>query len=234
MRRRHPMAGWISPISDAAVIPPLTTQLSGPPGPLLILAHGAGAGMDSPAMTQLTQALNGAGIQVLRFEFPYMRRIRQSGIRRPPDRAAVLLTSWEQALESARQLCPKPARLFVGGKSMGGRMASNLLAQSPVAQDLAGGLCFGYPFHPPARADRWRTDHFPQLQRPLWIAQGERDPFGRRQEVQDQALAASQLTLHWVTDADHDLIPAKRSGLTPAAVLAEVATQASLFMGAQQ
>ncbi|TVP53156.1 MAG: alpha/beta fold hydrolase [Halomonadaceae bacterium] len=228
------MVGWILPISDAPADRPLKTLLTGPQGPLLVLAHGAGAGMDSSAMWLLTQALNNAGIQVLRFEFPYMTRSRESGTRRPPDRAPVLMASWHQALQVARALSPTPGKIFVGGKSMGGRMASHLLAQQPVPADLAGGLCFGYPFHPPDKPDRWRTEHFSELQRPLWIAQGERDPFGRRQEVMARGLAYKQLRLYWATDADHDLVPAKRSGLTGAQVLADIAAQARLFMGVTQ
>ncbi|MDX1589220.1 MAG: alpha/beta family hydrolase [Oleiphilaceae bacterium] len=204
--------------------------VTGPDGPLLVLAHGAGAPMDSGPMGELTEALNRAGIRVLRFEFPYMVKTRQDGRRRPPDRAPVLMDSWHQALELARGYLGAGERLFVGGKSMGGRMASHLLCGPGVAVDLAGGLCFGYPFHPPGKPGGWRTGHFPTLQRPLWIAQGERDPFGRRAEVSGLVELPDPVHIHWAHDADHDLVPAKRSGLTKRHLLDQVAAAANAFM----
>lgn len=212
----------------------LITIITGPHGPLLVLAHGAGAPMDSVPMTRLTLALNQAGIRVMRFEFPYLAKTREDGRRRPPDRAPALMACWQQALARAQQECVKGERFFVGGKSMGGRMASHLLAQPDDVEMLAGGLCFGYPFHPPGKPDRWRTEHFADLRRPLWIAQGERDPFGKRREVTEHGGLNEKAVIHWVPDANHDLVPAKRSGLSTEQVLAETATAARRFMGVSE
>jgi len=202
---------------------------SGKSGPLIVLAHGAGAPMDSDAMSALADALVTAGARVMRFEFPYMQKTREDGRRRPPDREPALLAAWEDAIIFAREKMPG-IPLFIGGKSMGGRMATRLLASESGAEQVAGCLCFGYPFHPPGKLDRWRTDHFQDLSVPLWVAQGERDPFGKRAEVTAHLDGAGGPDIYWVPDADHDLKPARRSGLSWEGVLAEMASDALNFM----
>ena len=209
-------------------------QFDGQQGPWLILAHGAGAPMDSEAMERLVSALSEAGIGVVRFEFDYMAQRRTGGSKRPPPGQNQLLSQWQAMIDAVDQeLGGEP--VFIGGKSMGGRMASLLLAgQGSGAAQVRGGLAFGYPFHPPGKPQRWRTGHFPALQRPLWIAQGERDPFGKRAELEQTADVLEHLdAIHWVPDADHDLKPAKRSGLDWQQALQSMALEARQFMDSQ-
>jgi predicted alpha/beta-hydrolase family hydrolase len=173
---------------------------------LLVLAHGAGAPMDTPFMDGMAARLGDAGIRVARFEFPYMAQRRVDGRKRGPDRPAALLDAWRRAVERLAG----PAALFVGGKSMGGRYAS-LFAAEPDAPPLAGIVCLGYPFHPPGKPERLRTGHLDRLNAPLLIVQGERDSFGTRDEVAGYGLPDG-VRLAWVPDGDHSLKPRKASG----------------------
>ena len=186
-------------------------------GLTLVLAHGAGAAMDSPFMTTFAQGLGARGIAVARFEFPYMAARRATGKKRPPDRQPILLQSWRQVIA---QLSERPGnrqkggRLAIGGKSMGGRMASLLAAESgcqDIAKDIGALVCLGYPFHPAGKPDRLRTGHLAALSLPSLIVQGARDRLGNRAEVVSYPLSKS-IRLHWCPDGDHDLTPRKRSG----------------------
>ena len=168
----------------------------------LVLAHGAGAPMDSPFMTAFAEGLGERGLRIARFEFPYMAARRADGRKRPPEGQAKLLDAWRQAFEALRT-----ARLSIGGKSMGGRMAS-LVADEVGA---AGLVCLGYPFHPPGRPERLRTAHLESIQTPSLIVQGTRDPFGTRVEVEGYELSEA-LRFHWAEDGNHDLAPRKASG----------------------
>ena len=170
----------------------------------LILAHGAGAPMDTPFMYTIAVGVAEAGIAVIRFEFPYMARRREDGKRRPPDRQPVLLDTWRAVFSSTAS-----AGIAIGGKSMGGRMAS-LIADEVGA---AGLVCLGYPFHPPGKPDRLRTEHLATMQTPTLILQGERDPFGTKAEVDGYELA-NTIEVQWLGDGNHDLAPRKKSGRT--------------------
>ncbi|MBL6597290.1 MAG: dienelactone hydrolase family protein [Alphaproteobacteria bacterium] len=170
----------------------------------LILAHGAGAPMDTPFMDTIAKGVAEAGIAVIRFEFPYMMRRREDGKRRPPDRQPALLETWRAVFSSATS-----ARIAIGGKSMGGRMAS-LIADEVGATSL---VCLGYPFHPPGKPDRLRTEHLATMQTPTLILQGERDPFGTKAEVDGYDLADT-IEVQWLGDGNHDLAPRKKSGRT--------------------
>ncbi|MCH8531571.1 MAG: alpha/beta fold hydrolase [Saccharospirillum sp.] len=171
-------------------------------GPLLILAHGAGAPMDSDFMNRMTALLNEQGIRIGRFEFPYMAERRTSGKKRPPDRAPRLLAHFREVLDQVE------SPVFIGGKSMGGRMATMLATEVPVK-----GVCvLGYPFHAPGK-ETPRIDHFADLQCPVLICQGERDPMGQRAEVEGYDLGQA-VELHWLGDGNHDLAPRKASGLS--------------------
>jgi len=201
----------------------------------LLLAHGAGAPMDSEFMNELGDALAGEGIQTIRFEFPYMQQRREDDRRRPPNREPVLLDAWRASVSAVVDgNVPGVAgggRVFIGGKSMGGRMASLLAAtEGAPGMGVAGCLCFGYPFHAPGKPAQWRTSHFADLQVPLWIAQGDRDPFGGYEEVSGRLAGRDALSLVRVEDGDHDFRPRKRSGLTRAELLAGIARQAADFM----
>jgi hypothetical protein len=169
----------------------------------LVLAHGAGAPMDSGFMNRIARAVGERGIRVARFEFPYMRRRREGQKSGAPDRPAVLLDSWRSVVAQLGG----GARLVIGGKSMGGRIASM------VADELgaAGLVCLGYPFHPPGRPDKLRTAHLEELSTPALFLQGTRDPFGTRDEVPAYPLSAA-IRVHWLEDGDHSLVPRKSSG----------------------
>lgn len=180
----------------------------------LILAHGAGAPMDSDFMNRLTFALNGCDVNVVRFEFPYMRERRATGKKRPPDRQPVLLECWRSVCRQVAQRSDLPEPVFIGGKSMGGRMATLVAGQ--LAEDgaqPAGVCCFGYPFHPPGKVDKMRIEHLQNLSIPTVIIQGTRDPFGKPDELQDIPLG-KQVSVHWLEAGDHDFKPTVRSGLT--------------------
>lgn len=175
----------------------------------VVLAHGAGAPMDSEFMERVADLLCAAGCEVVRFEFPYMALRRTMGKRSPPDREAVLLQCWREQLIRLRADLSPVTKWIVGGKSMGGRMASL------VADELfvSGLVCFGYPFHPAGKPERLRTAHLVDLQTPTLIIQGTRDPLGNKDEVKHYQLS-SRIHLHWLDDGDHDLKPRVRSGFT--------------------
>ena len=168
----------------------------------VVLTHGAGAGMDTPFMETCAQGLAAQNLRVGRFEFPYMKMVRETGRRRPPDRAPILLQAWEEVIDS---LDAKP--LLIGGKSLGGRIASMVADKKQVT----GLICLGYPFHPTGKPDRLRTEHLRTLETPTLICQGSRDPFGTAEEVAQYDLPAG-IRLHWLGDGDHSFNPRKRSG----------------------
>lgn len=170
------------------------------------LAHGAGAGSDTPFMSAIAHGLAGRGLRVVRFEFPYMEKRRADGKRRPPDPPRVLRATWEHVIDTLGA-----ERLVVGGKSMGGRIAS-LVAD---AAGVRGLVCLGYPFHPPGRPDKLRIAHLEQLETPALIVQGTRDPFGTPAEIEGYALSGS-IRVHWIEDGDHSLKPRVKSGRTHA------------------
>ncbi len=178
---------------------------------VIALAHGAGAPMDTPFMNGVAGRLAEAGIRVARFEFPYMAKRREDGRKRGPDRAEILLGTWRDVVSTLAG----PARLYVAGKSMGGRYASLFSAQTNDLADIAGIVCLGYPFHPPGKPDRLRVDHLKSLPVPMLIVQGERDSFGTRDEVPLYGLPP-YIKIVWTPDGDHSLKPRKASGHTEA------------------
>lgn len=180
------------------------------PRGLLVFAHGAGQPMDSPTMEAVVDAFCASGdVTAWRFEFPYMAGRRTGGTKRPPDRAPILLATWAELLTQARQAGWANEQLIIGGKSMGGRMATMVADQEGVA----GFVCVGYPFHPPGKPEALRTEHLLSIQTPGLICQGERDPFGTAKEVPEYGLAKS-IELSWAPDGNHDLKPRKKSGYT--------------------
>jgi hypothetical protein len=158
--------------------------------------------MDSPFMAAFAEGLAARGYRVARFEFPYMAKRRHSGRKRPPDRANVLLDAWRAVIAELG-----PERLVIGGKSLGGRIAS-MIADEAGVRGLA---CLGYPFHPPGRPENPRTDHLRHLRTPTLILQGARDPFGPPGEVDGYELS-SAIRVHWLEDGDHGFKPRKASG----------------------
>ncbi len=174
----------------------------------VVLAHGAGAPMDSPFMQAMARGLAARGLRVVRFEFPYMAVRRRGGGKRPPDRQPVLLDAWRQVIAQVAAL-GGGGGLVIGGKSMGGRMAS-LVADEAAVRGL---VCLGYPFHPPGRLKNTRTEHLVALKTPTLIVQGERDTLGNRDEVAAYDLSPA-IRLHWIGDGDHSLDPRRKSGRT--------------------
>lgn len=169
----------------------------------LVLAHGAGAGMDSPFMQAFAAGLGKLGLRVVRFEFPYMEKSRNDEKRRPPDREPVLRATWLEVIDRL-----EGRSLVIGGKSMGGRIASLIADQAKVS----GLVCLGYPFHPVGKPDKLRTEHLKSIQTPTLILQGERDTFGNREQVPGYKLPAT-IEVQWLADGDHSFKPRKSSGL---------------------
>ncbi|MDG1438860.1 MAG: alpha/beta fold hydrolase [Emcibacteraceae bacterium] len=199
----------MSSLVDVSYIDELPIIWNGPEHPktLLILAHGAGAPMDTDFMNFFAQELSEHGIRVLRFEFPYMALRREGYGKRPPNVQKILLSSWKIIIEAARQV--HHGKVYIGGKSMGGRMASM------VADDceVDGAVCLGYPFYAPGKLDKPRIEHLERLQTPLLILQGERDTMGSRDIVGGYSLS-DKIDIHWLPDGDHGLKPRKKSGHT--------------------
>jgi predicted alpha/beta-hydrolase family hydrolase len=171
----------------------------------ILLAHGAGAPMDSASMNLTTHALTAEGFRVARFEFAYMASRRTSGGSRPPPKAEKVMPEYVAAIDD---LGPTNGPLIIGGKSMGGRVASMVADPLLDAGRIAGLLCLGYPFHPPGRPEQLRTAHLLELKTPTLICQGTRDQFGTREEVGAYDLSQA-IELFWLEDGDHDLKPRK-------------------------
>lgn len=202
------MGGALQFLFDGPADAPLT----------LILAHGAGAPMDSPFMTFFAKGLAHHGWRVARFEFPYMAARGAEGKRRPPDPPQVLTRTWRAAI-AALAAGGGSGRLVIGGKSLGGRIASMIADDAGVR----GLVCLGYPFSPPRKANAGmgraaeavtaRIAHLKILSTPALIVQGTHDPFGGPEQVRSYDLAPS-ITVHWLEDGDHGFVPRKASGRT--------------------
>jgi predicted alpha/beta-hydrolase family hydrolase len=187
----------------------------------LVLAHGAGAPMDSPFMNRVAAGLAARGVRVVRFEFPYMARRRSAGGRGAPDRPAVLMASWKEIVE---RLGGGP-KTFIGGKSMGGRIAS-MVADEVFARGL---VCLGYPFHPPGAPAKLRTAHLETLRTPTLIVQGTRDAFGSREEIETYRLSPA-IRIAYLEGGDHSFKPPSRSGRTEAENLEEAIARVGDFV----
>jgi uncharacterized protein len=171
---------------------------------LLVLAHGAGAGQQHPFMTTAAKGFASRGIDVVTFDFPYMRERRQV-----PDRAPVLEKAFQEVVAAAREWS-SARMLFIGGKSMGGRMATHLGAAR--LGGLSGIVVFGYPLHPPGKPQQLRVEHLPSIAVPVLIVQGERDTFGTPEELRS-VLASMKVSieLQIVPRGDHSLaVPGRR------------------------
>ena len=201
----------------------LWNAATAPASATLIFAHGAGAPMDSGWMSDMAERLAAHGINVLRFEFPYMAQRRLDGGKRPPNPAPKLQECWREVYAVVRRHVA--GRLAIGGKSMGGRMAS-LLADELGADAL---VCLGYPFYAVGKPEKPRVEHLAALKTRTLIVQGERDALGNRTAVEAYALAPS-IEVFWLEAADHDLKPLKASGLTHEQHLAAAAGKVAAFL----
>ncbi|ATH76499.1 dienelactone hydrolase [Vreelandella venusta] len=192
----------------------------------LLLLHGAGAGHLSDFMRQFAATLAAHDIQVWAIDLPYMQQMHEQGKRRPPPpvlKSVTCVADWYSLIEP---LGPLP--LWVGGKSMGGRLASLFASE----RTCPGVIAVGYPFHPPKKPDVLRTEHFASLSCPTLIIQGERDPFGTRAEVESYRLPR-RVQVEWLADGDHDFKPRKLSGLNQKVLIDEAARIAASFVRAQ-
>lgn len=190
--------------------------------PTLVLAHGAGAGELHPWMVRVAKGLAARGIHVVTFNFPYMDAGRKA-----PDPAPVLEKAYGEAW--ARLVSGRSGPLFAGGKSMGGRIASLVAAKNGFQPAPAGLLFFGYPLHPPGKAEQRRDRHLPDITQPMLFLHGERDPFGSPREMTDLAARLSGSTLHIVPGGDHSLVT-RRKSKPGADVLEPVMDQAAEWM----
>ena len=188
----------------------------------LVLAHGAGAPMTAPFMISISEQIAAYGYQVVLFEFDYMKRARAEGRRMPPDRAPKLLERWRAVLADIQN---RP--VVIGGKSMGGRMASMLLAEDQKAATAL--VCLGYPFHPPGKPENLRTGHLDNIQCPTLICQGERDALGNREEISAMTLP-DNFHIHYLPDGDHSFKPRVKSGLTEQQNIKNAADQVAEFL----
>ncbi len=178
-------------------------------GPLFVFAHGAGAPLTSDFMQQVSAGLAKQGIRVVRFNFNYMQQRLDTGSRRPPERADKLIAQFQNVINSLN------APMVIGGKSMGGRMASLVAAEAEadLSKQIKGVACLGYPFHPQGKPEKLRIEHLADISQPLFIMQGECDKLGNKQEVESYSLPDSMQWL-WLEDGDHDLKPRVKSGFT--------------------
>ncbi len=186
-------------------------------GPLFLFAHGAGADAESEFMTTIAQGLAEKGVRVARFNFPYMQQRLIDGKRRPPNRAPQLVEFYGELIKELNQ------PVYIGGKSMGGRIASMVAAldDEQLNKLIKGVICLGYPFHPIGKPEKLRIDHIKDVKAPLFIAQGTRDKLGSYEEVNNYDLD-QKIEFLWLEDGDHDFKPRVRSGLTQKQLIKKV------------
>jgi uncharacterized protein len=188
----------------------------------VVLAHGAGAPMNTPFLNSVARGVAAGGYRVARFEFPYMRARRDTGRKGgAPDREPILRNSWTEVVEKLGG----GGRLVIGGKSMGGRIAS-MVADEVGARGL---VCLGYPFHPPGRPEKLRTKHLETLATPALVVQGTRDPFGTAEDVAGYRLSPA-IRVVWLKDGDHSWKPRAASGRTEAQNMADAVAAIREFL----
>lgn len=194
----------------------LTINHAKTPKALLVFAHGAGADKNHEFLQQITDYFIAEEISVIRFNFPYMDKRLLDGKRRPPDRMPVLLACYHQVIQQVNKL-NLPLPIFIGGKSMGARVAVTLLSENTLSEanieNIKGAVCIGYPFHPQKKPDNLRLAPLEQSNKPILICQGERDALGSKAEIETYQLN-SFCHLTYFTDGDHDLKPRVKSGFT--------------------
>ncbi|MDZ4825655.1 MAG: alpha/beta fold hydrolase [Actinomycetota bacterium] len=186
----------------------------------VLLAHGAGADMNAAALTVVADALAKAKVPSLRFNFPYMSKGRGG-----PDRPPVLLAAVrEAAAELAKQAKVAPDRIVLGGRSMGGRIASMVAADADDPLPALGLVLLGYPLHPPGAPEKARVEHLPRVRVPTLFVSGTRDSFGSPDELKAAAKKVKgKVSWYWIETGDHGFKPLKAGGSTPAAALTAAA-----------
>lgn len=195
----------------------------------VLFAHGAGQDSSSPFMQMLPVLLQPYGIEAVLFDFDYMIKARETGKKRPPERLPGLQQQFTARIEHEQHVIKKQGLntpLFIGGKSMGGRVASTIV---DGIGGVAGAICLGYPFHPPGKPEKLRTEHLQSVRKPTLILQGTRDSFGRQEEIAGYELSGS-ITVQYLQDGDHSFKPKKASGLTWEQNMADAATKMAAFI----
>ena len=188
---------------------------AGPPrGVTAVIAHGAGTAMDHPFLVDFADGLAARGVATVRFNFPYTERGD-----RAPDRAPVLEDCYRAVLRAVRADPVLAGRLVIGGKSMGGRMASHLAAAGEPSDGL---LFLGYPLHPAGRPQQLRAAHLPRIAAPMLFLTGTRDALCPLAALRPILADLPQATLRVVADGDHSFAVRKKSGRTAADVMAEL------------
>jgi predicted alpha/beta-hydrolase family hydrolase len=176
----------------------------------------------------MSELLAARGLAVTRFEFGYMSVRRAGKSKRSPPKAERLASEYREMVEEALRRKPRPEHLLIGGKSLGGRVASLIADEVYSEGRISGLICLGYPFHPPGQPDQLRTEHLKDLLCPALVVQGERDPFGNRAEI-DALKLSNRVAFSWISDGDHDFGPRGRSGFTRAGNLAAAADAVAAF-----
>jgi predicted alpha/beta-hydrolase family hydrolase len=189
---------------------------------VFICAHGAGGHMDDRGMLRLAEVLEPRGLHVVRFNFPY----REAGSRRP-DSMAVLKERIASITGQVRK-DRMPERLFIGGRSMGGRAASMLAAEGFACDGL---LLFAYPLHPAGKPEKLRDAHLPEIPVPVLCFNGTRDPLCQRDLMERAIAGLPNWQMHWLEGADHSFHVLKSSGRTDAHVMEEVAQASGAWAG---
>jgi uncharacterized protein len=192
----------------------------------LVLAHGASGGQTSRFVVQAATAFAARGITVGTFDFPYMAQGRKV-----PDKGPVLEAHWRAVIDAARgDTAFAGLPLFIGGKSMGGRIASQVAAQH--VPGVAGLVYLGYPLHPPGKPDQRRDRHLPDIAEPMLFVQGTRDPFGTALEIRELLPGLhGRATLFEVHDGDHSFnVRISVAGKRPDAVLEEIFDTVASFI----
>jgi predicted alpha/beta-hydrolase family hydrolase len=221
-----PGTTWRAAVPDAAVAVRAVHEpaTGAPQGVLFVCAHGAGSHMDHPEMLATAAALRAVGIDVVRFNFAY--RERGSG---RPDPMPRLMRCVQSVATHARDMF-RPARLVLGGRSMGGRAASMLVAEQGLACD--GLLLLAYPLHPAGRPDALRDAHLPRIAVPVLCVNGTRDALCERTLMERAARGLSRWTLHWLEGADHGFNVQKRTGRSKGEAMQSMAEAARAWAAA--
>jgi len=201
----------------------------------VVFAHGAGANMSHEFMTEITGLLNGLGINVIRFNFPYMDKRALLGKKYPPDRMPKLLACYQEVVEyvvNQASLIELP--LFIGGKSMGSRVAASLVSESDLLEasslnKISGVFCLGYPFHPAKKPEKLRLEPLFLASKPILIVQGDRDTLGNKDEINGYQLP-EHCQCVFLEDGDHSLKPRVKSGYKYPAHMQNAANEISMFI----
>jgi uncharacterized protein len=218
------------PVTETAAVTALHYRSqTGAARGLLALAHGAGADQRHRVMTTLASGIAERGVDVVTFNFLYTEQKR-----RTPDRAPVLEQTWTAVVTALSAELPATTRLVIGGKSMGGRIASQVLAHqstTPALSRVSGLVLLGYPLHPPGRPDQLRTAHLPDLRVPTLLVHGTRDAFGTRAEVEPVfAALPTRVDFEFIEGGDHSFAVPKSTGLKEADILRRVCDRAASWI----